>query len=221
MERDIAVQVEHVTKVINGQTLLDQIDFTVYQGEILSITGKNASGKSLLFKLICGLIKPTQGQVRVFGEPVGTGGRFAPDTGGLIEYPGLLPHLSAYRNLEQLAAIRNIAGDREIRDALARVGLSPDDKRAVKKYSLGMRQKLGIAQAMLENPKLLVLDEPTNNLDDDSVTGIQNLLLKQNQIHRTTIILASHQKGDVERLSQRILTLEKGRITSEIQVGSV
>lgn len=212
------VRIENLTKVINNQTILDNIDFSVCQGEILGVVGKNAAGKSMLFKVMSGLVKPTKGTISVFGEIIGVNGRFAPNTGGLIEYPGLLPQYNAVKNLKQLAAIRNIVGDEEICDALTNVGLNPKDKRPVKKYSLGMRQKLGIAQAIFENPQLIILDEPTNNLDYDSVAQIQNLLLDLNTKADITIILASHNLSDIEKLCHRVLVLDQGKIVSETEV---
>ncbi len=216
--KEVVLQVNNISKKINSHLILDDICFSLYRGQICSIVGKNGSGKSMLFKAICGLIRPSKGQIEVFGKIVGMNGRCAIRTGALIESPGLLPEYSCFKNLKILSEINNTASEQDIKDALIKVGLDPSDKRPVRKYSLGMRQKLGIAQAIFEKPELLVLDEPTNNIDIESIKEIQKLLKDLNQKDNITILLASHQKADIDILSKRVITIDNGKITSDLEV---
>lgn len=207
-----AVEVKNITKIIRKRTILDHVSITVKEGEAVGIVGRNGSGKSMLFKTICGLIVPTEGSVSVFGQTVGKNGRFAPDTGMLIEAPGFLPQYSGTVNLKMLADIRGKVGKKEIAAVLEQVGLDPADKRPVRKYSLGMKQRLGIAQAIMESPRLLILDEPFNGLDEAGVRDIRALLqgLVQNG---TTLLLASHNAQDIRVLCMRTCSMESGVLT--------
>lgn len=209
---DIVVTVNALTKSINRHDVLIDINLQVEPADFCGIIGRNGSGKSMLLKTISGLIPATTGSVTVFGKQVGNNGSPAHSTGILIESPGLLDRYSAKY---QLSVLAEIAGAKDPKSdaikALAYVGLDPEDKRNVKKYSLGMRQKVGIAIALMGEPKLLLLDEPTSNLDDNSIDDLKKLLVRLNQ-DGVTILLASHQKSDVEQLCNRIIELKNGRI---------
>lgn len=209
---EYAVEVKNVQKVIRKRVILNNVSLTVSPGEAVGIIGRNGSGKSMLFKAICGLILPNTGDVKVFGKPVGKNGRFPQDTGVLIEQPGLLPQYSGYRNLKILADIQGKIGKNECLQALETVGLDPQDKRPVRKYSLGMKQRLGIAQALMEKPRLLILDEPFNGLDVTGSAEIQALLQRLIE-GGTTLLLTSHHREDIERLCTRIHYMERGVMT--------
>lgn len=162
----------------------------------------------MLFKSICGLINITSGEIRVFNKLIANG-NFPDDTGIIIENPGFLPQYSGYKNLEILASIRNKINSSDIKNIIKIVGLNPDDKLPVKKYSLGMKQRLGIAQALMESPKLLILDEPMNALDEDGVNDIRKILLNLKK-QGVTILIASHNKEDIETLCDSIYTIDNG-----------
>ncbi|MGU8535626.1 ATP-binding cassette domain-containing protein [Clostridium perfringens] len=213
------IDFENYKKEIKGITILDYISIKIKQGYIYGFVGRNGSGKSMLFKAICGLIKPTSGFVRVNGKVIGKDADFPDDIGILIESPGFLEHISGFDNLKYLASIQNKINDKEIKEAMSIVGLDQNDKRAVKKYSLGMKQRLGIAQAIMENPSLVILDEPMNGLDKQGVEDIRNLILnlKKNGV---TILLASHNPDDIKLLCDKVYEIDKGRIESEL-IGGV
>ena len=159
------IEVQDVTKSFKGATVLRQINISFEKGKIHGIIGRNGSGKTVLIKTICGLIHPDQGKVIVDGKVIGKDVDFPESIGAIIEAPGFLPSVSAFRNLSYLASLRGRIGRDEIRAAISFVGLDPDDKKAVGKYSLGMKQRLGLAQAIMEDPDILLLDEPTTFLD--------------------------------------------------------
>ena len=160
--------------------------------------GRNGAGKTMLLKAICGLINATEGKVNVFGKTIGKEIDFPDELGAIIETPGFLPNLNGYRNLELLAEIKGITTKEKIRETMKFVNLDPDDSKVVKKYSLGMIQRLGIAQAIMEEPKLLILDEPMNGLDKEGVT----------------IILASHSSEDISILCDEVFEVNKGAVSS-------
>ena len=165
----------------------------------------------MLFKCICGLLKPDQGKITVAGKRVGRDIEIPPKMGAILETPGFLPNLSGYKNLRCLAGISGKASDREIREAMLRVGLDPKSRKWVSKYSLGMRQRLGIAQAMMENPSLLLLDEPMNGLDNAGADQARELL-ESLRARGKTILLASHNPLDIERLCDTVWEMDRGRI---------
>ncbi|ATD54304.1 ABC transporter ATP-binding protein [Clostridium chauvoei] len=202
------VEIKNASKIINNIKILDNINVSFKSGHIYGIIGKNGSGKTMLFKAICGLINITSGEIKVFDKLIANG-KFPDDTGIIIENPGFLPQYSGYKNLEILASIRNKITPSDIKDIIRKVGLNPDDNRPVKKYSLGMKQRLGIAQALMENPKLLILDEPMNALDEEAVNDIRKILLDL-QKQSVTIILASHNKEDIYTLCDSIYTITNG-----------
>ena len=207
------VRVEQVTKTYGKDTVLDGVSVNFEAGKIHGIIGRNGSGKTMLFKTICGFVRPTSGRVLVDGKEVGKDVDFPQDLGLIIETPGFLPYYSGYKNLKILASLRNRIKDEEIRGAMERVGLDPKLKKSVRKYSLGMNQRLGIAQAIMEGPSLLVLDEPMNGLDNQGVQDMRELF-KELREEGKTILLASHNREDIETLCDTGMEMDHGRIIS-------
>lgn len=205
------IQVKHLSKNIHGTTVLDAIDLELSKGRIYGFQGRNGSGKTMLLRAICGLILPTEGEVVIGGERIGKDCSFPRRVGILIEYPGFLPQYTGLKNLRLLASIKNEIGEEQIRESIRRVGLNPDDRRKVRKYSLGMKQRLGIAQAIMEDPDLLILDEPMNALDTQGVQIVRQILLDFKKRGKT-ILLTSHNKEEMEDLADEKFTLENGRI---------
>jgi len=207
-----AIELENVTKRIGQEVLLNKINLAIPVGQIVGIVGQNGSGKSMLFKAISGLIRITEGNVRVWEKDVGKHGNFPEDAGFLIERPGFLPHMSGLKNLEILAGIQKKIGREEIKETMRLVGLDPDLKRSFAKYSLGMKQKLGIAQALMEKPRLLVLDEPMNNLDEESIARLRKILVELNQKEKVTVLMTSHDAQDICTLCGSVYSIKNGVI---------
>ena len=205
-----AVKTINLCKVIRKKEILKNVNLEVEEGAAIGIVGANGSGKSMLFKSICNLITPTSGEVFVFGERVGKNGKFPADVGVLIESPGFLPSLSARKNLMLLAGIRVKIGQKEVDEAIKTVGLDPEDKRPVKKYSMGMRQRLSIAQAIMEKPRLLILDEPMNGLDRQGVEDMHALIAKMHKEENVTLLLTSHHPEDIDALCDKVYLMENG-----------
>ncbi|MCD3217248.1 ABC transporter ATP-binding protein [Clostridium botulinum C] len=208
MEKNNVIEIHNLSKIINDITILNNISVNFEKGKIYGIVGTNGSGKSMMFKAICGLINSTKGEIKVFDEVI-KDGSFPKSTGIIIENPGFLPQYSGFKNLKILASINNVVSDEDIKNVISLVGLEPNDKRAVKKYSLGMKQRLGIAQALMEKPKLLILDEPMNGLDEDGVKLIRDILLGLKK-ESVTILLASHNKEDINELCDKVYRMKKG-----------
>lgn len=206
-----AIRVENVTKKFGEVTALDRINISFEAGKIYGIIGRNGSGKTVLFKTMIGYLKPTAGRVVVGNREVGKDIDFADNMGIIIENPGFLSRYTGYKNLEYLASIRKMIGKEQIRESMKKVGLDPDSSKKVGKYSLGMRQRLGIAQAIMENPDILILDEPMNGLDNQGVEDVRNILLGL-KAEGKTIILASHNKEDIEILCDKVYEMDHGRI---------
>lgn len=185
---------------------------TCETGKIYGLIGRNGSGKTVLLKCVCGLVIPTSGEVSVWGQSVGKDVDFPENIGFIIESPGFLLQESGLSNLKHLASIRGKIGIDEIRESMNTVGLDPDLKLHVGKYSMGMRQRLGIAQAIMEKPKLLVLDEPMNGLDNQGVEHIRSLLLALKE-SGVTILLASHFKDDIAYLCDEVYQMDAGIIS--------
>lgn len=205
------VIIKNLNKIIKGTSVLTNINLELEKGKIYGFRGKNGSGKTMLFRAICGLIKPTQGEIIIDGEKLGDKISFPKSVGVLIEYPGFMESLTAFDNLQYLARIKNIIDDIKITEVIKKVGLDPNSKLKVKKYSLGMKQRLGIAQAIMEDPELLILDEPTNALDEDGVKEINNIL-KYMKSKGTTILISSHDKDELEYICDEIYSLNSGKI---------
>ena len=185
------IEVSNVSKKYKDRMLVDDVSFTVEKGEILGIVGLNGSGKTVLLKCICGLMDYSGGTITVNGKVIGKDCEYPANMGVIIETPGFLPYHSGYKNLEYLASLRKKISKQDIKDVLVKVGLAGEEKKLVAKYSLGMRQRLGIAQAIMENPELLILDEPMNGLDKDGIAEVRKLLLEM-KAEGKTMIITSH-----------------------------
>ncbi|MBO5470738.1 MAG: ATP-binding cassette domain-containing protein [Lachnospiraceae bacterium] len=212
MEEVYAVELHEVGLTIGKQELLKDISVNFNYGKIYGIIGRNGSGKTLLFKCISGFILPTHGDIHVIGEQVGKDIDFSGHMGVIIETPGFIPHYSAYRNLKILADISGGAKKERIIECIRMVGLDEKEKKPVKKYSLGMRQRLGLAQAIMEDPQVLVLDEPMNGLDKHGVEDVRKLLLQLKEQDKT-ILIASHNAEDIRLLCDEVYEMEAGVLT--------
>lgn len=208
---NVKIKIEKLTKKYGTTTVLNDINLDIEEGKIYGLVGRNGSGKTMLLKCICGFVVPTSGRVIVDGNEIGKDIDIPSDMGLIIETPGFLNNYSGYNNLKFLAMIKGIAKKDDINNALHLVGLSEAGKKHVSKYSLGMRQRLGIAQAIMEDPKLLILDEPMNGLDNNGVDDIRKLLLNLKSKGKT-VVLASHSKDDIELLCDKVIELDKGTI---------
>ena len=210
--RDIAISVQNVSKDFGQERVLNSVSRDFEKGKIHGIVGNNGSGKTVLMKCICGFLISTEGTVTVNGKRVGRDVDFPPDLGLIIETPGFLPNLSGAKNLEILASLNKKIGLAEIADSIRRVGLDPPMKTPVGQYSLGMRQRLGIAQAIMEDPALLILDEPLNGLDKHGVREMRDLI-KGLKADGKTILLASHNQGDIDELCDTVCEMDAGVMT--------
>ncbi len=209
---DIVIRVEGVYKRFGTDTVLKDVSRSFERGRIHGIVGNNGSGKTVLMKCICGFLIPDGGSITVNGERVGVDVDFPRDMGLIIETPGFLPNVTGLKNLEILASLNKKIGLEEIAAAIRRVGLDPLMKKPVGKYSLGMRQRLGIAQAIMENPSLLILDEPLNGLDKHGVREMRQLI-KGLKEQGKTILLASHNQGDIDELCDTVCEMDAGVMT--------
>ena len=208
-----AISVRNLSKDFGQDRVLKCVTRDFESGKIHGIVGNNGSGKTVLMKCICGFLLPTEGTVIVNGRRVGKDVDFPPDLGVIIETPGFLPGVTGVKNLEILASLNKKIGLSEIADAIRRVGLDPHMKKPVGKYSLGMRQRLGIAQAIMENPKLLILDEPLNGLDKHGEAEMRKLI-KGLSAEGKTILLASHNQGDIDELCDTVCEMDAGVMTA-------
>ncbi len=209
---DIAVSIRHMTKRFGSETVLKDVSIELEKGRIHGIIGRNGSGKTVLMKCICGFLRPTEGTAWVFGKTIGKDCDFAPDTGMLIETPGFLPHETGLNNLLWLARLGKGAAKDRVKALIELVGLDPMLRKHVSQYSLGMKQRLGIAQALLDDPALLILDEPMNGLDKNGVRSIRNLLLSLKSQGKT-IVLASHFAQDIDELCDTVCEMDQGILT--------
>lgn len=205
------ILIENATKKFKETIVLNKVSVSFEKGKMHGLIGRNGSGKTMLMKCICGIIPLTSGEITVDNKIIGKDTDIPKDTGVIIETPGFLPGYSAYSNLKFLAALNNKIGKGEIREAIKKVGLDPDDKKKVGKYSLGMRQRLGLAQAIMENPGLLILDEPMNGLDKDGVLEMRQYLLALKEEGKT-ILIASHSAEDIDVLCDTVHEMDKGVI---------
>lgn len=207
-----AIEVSQIFLQINKKDILLDVSVGLEEGRIHGLIGRNGSGKTMLMKCICGYIRPTRGQVSVHGKVVGRDVDFAQNVGVIIETPGFIPYYSGYKNLKLLAALQKKIGKEEVYAAMRHVGLEPESKLPVKKYSLGMRQRLGLAQAIMEKPSTLILDEPFNGLDKEGVAEMRKYLLEL-KAQGKTILLASHSAEDISLLCDTVCEMDKGRLT--------
>lgn len=206
---ETCIEVQDVVKRFRDQVVLKNVSISFEKGQIHGIVGRNGSGKTVLFKCICGLMHPEEGVILVNGKRVGRDVDMPEDIGAIIEAPGVLPNYSGYKNLRFLANIRRKIGKEEIVNVLKTVGLDPESRKHVGKYSLGMRQRLGIAQAIMEDPEILILDEPMNGLDNAGVQDIRALLLEL-KAQGKTILLASHNHEDIAALCDTVHEMDGG-----------
>lgn len=208
------IQLQNVTKRIKENTVLDNVSYTFKSGFVYGLYGQNGSGKTMLLRAISGLINLDSGSIFIDGEKLHDKIEFPPETGIVIENMELLPECSAKRNLQMLAKIKNIADEKDIIFSLERVGLDPDSDKKVKKFSLGMKQRLNIAQAIFENQKIILLDEPTNALDEEAVQLIYKII-REEKSRGATIIVATHHKEDLKEVCDVILKIAEGKIVEE------
>ena len=203
------IDLENVSKTIRNNEVLKDISLHFESGSIYGFVGRNGSGKTMLFRLIAGLIKPTTGTVKYNGKALGSELDIVPRLGLVIENVGLYPEFTGLKNLKMLAKINRLIGENEIREAIVRVGLDPDDRRTVRKYSLGMKQRIVLAQAIMEHPDVLILDEPTNALDEDGVEQIRQLIREEKE-RGALVLIASHNKEDIATLCDKIYSMRAG-----------
>lgn len=205
------IEVKSITKRWGNNTVLKSVDLAVESSEIVGITGHNGSGKTVLMKCICGFITPDSGEITVSGKRIGKDMDLPKNIGLIIETPGFLPNFSGFSNLWQLAKIRSKISKDDVRTVMKKVGLDPNEKKHVGKYSLGMRQRLGIAQAIMEDPDILILDEPMNGLDKNGIEGIRELLLQLKDKGKAMIV-ASHNSVDIDVLCDRVFEIANGSL---------
>ena len=205
------IDVQDIVLKVKKDILLDHVSYQCQDGLIHGIVGRNGSGKTVLMKCICGFMRPVSGKIFINGIEIGKDVDFAPDTGVIIETPGFIPYYSGYQNLKILADIQGKISKKRIYQIMEQVGLNPKERKCVKKYSLGMRQRLGIAQALMEDQKLIILDEPFNGLDKEMVKDIRQILIKEKE-KETTILLSSHNSDDIDLLCDRCYHLDAGKL---------
>ena len=209
-----AIKLLNVGKIINEETILKNVNIIIEQGEIVGFEGRNGSGKSVLFKMIAGLMIPTTGKIEVLGEELRKG-EFPKDIGVSLDNTGFMPSLSAFDNLKTIADIRGIIDSDEIKKYIELVGLNPESKKKVGKFSVGMKQRLAFAQAIMESPKLLLLDEPFSGLDEDGVELVRNLIMQLNKKDGVTVLITSHIKEDIQVLCSRTFRIASGEVTKD------
>ena len=206
------ISLNQVSKSFSGRSVLSGVSLNIEKGSTVGIVGNNGSGKSVLFNIICGFYSPDSGQVCVRGQTLGKGRDFPENMGVLINSPGFIGLNTGLQNLRYLAGIRGVAGDKEIRLAMQKVGLDPDDKTKVEHYSLGMKQKLGIAQAIMEDQDILILDEPFNALDYKTYNDTKEII-RILQAEGRTILMTSHNYDDLETLCTHIYAIDEGELS--------
>ena len=207
------IEVKNVDLTLQKTEILKNVSVQFEHGKIHGLIGRNGSGKTMLMKCICGFVKPTSGEITVDGDRIGRDRDFPENVGIIIETPGFIPYYSGLKNLKLLAGLRGIISENDIRRTMEQVGLDPNLKRHVRKYSLGMRQRLGLAQAIMEDPKLLVLDEPMNGLDKNGVADMRRYLLDL-KAKGKTILIASHSAEDIDVLCDTVCEMDKGALTA-------
>lgn len=211
----MVINIDHGTKYIKKALILDDVSLEMHSGRVYGLQGPNGSGKTMLMRLCCGLIRPTSGQVTIDGKVLGKDMDFPSSLGLLIENPAFLPNYTGLKNLELLADIQGRVGTEQIRNAITDVGLDPDDKRKYRKYSLGMKQRLGIAAAIMEQPELILLDEPTNALDDKGVEQICQLIRRERD-RGALVVMACHDAAILEKMADEIFTIYEGKVEKKV-----
>lgn len=206
------LKAEHVSKTIKNAQILRDINLELSSGTVYGFTGRNGSGKTMLFRALSGLMRLTEGTVTLDGKTLGKDFSVLPSLGIVLENVGLFANMTGKENLKYLAGLTGRVGDKEITHALERVGLDPEDKRTYRKYSLGMKQRLAIAQAIMESPGVIMLDEPTNGLDDGGVELIRKLITEEKQ-RGAIVLLASHNRDDIKLRADKLYRIESGELT--------
>ncbi len=222
LQKENYIILEGVQKTLKRRPVLKNINLQLERGKVYGFFGRNASGKSMLFRAISGLIVPDEGKVMVFGKCISEKRLFPEDMGLVIENVTFWKALTGMENLRLVASIKQKATEEDLKEALERVGLDPADKRKYKAYSLGMRQKLALAQAIMEHPKLLILDEPTNGLDEDTIVLFQKMIAEE-KAKGTTCLIATHQKEDIIALCDECYHIKEGvcaKVEKEAEVPS-
>ncbi len=212
------IEIKNVTKFFKNEKIFENLNLVLEENKIYGFVGRNGSGKSVLFKLICGYCLPDKGEILINGKKIGKEIDFPENLGALIENPGFMKYETGFKNLYYLAKIRNEITNMDIRETMRMVGLDPYLKKHVGKYSLGMRQRLGIAQAIMEKPRILILDEPMNGLDENGVMLIRKIILQYKKDNRV-ILLASHNKEDINILCDEVFELNDGKLVQTINRG--
>jgi len=203
--------VKNISKQIKGNTVLSNISLTMQNGKIYGFVGRNGSGKTMLFRALSGLMRVDAGEICLDGKTLHKDMSILPNLGIVIENAGLYPEFTGFKNLQMLAKINRKIGVEEVEKAIVRVGLEPSDKRIFRKYSLGMKQRIVIAQAIMEKPDILMLDEPTNALDETGIEQIRNVILEEKE-RGALILLASHNKEDIQVLADKVFFIENGML---------
>lgn len=210
----VTIKVDNAVKKFDKYTILDHVNITCNKGEICGIVGRNGSGKTVLFKSICGFVKLNEGTITVNGKVMGKDLRVLKKAGIIIEEPGFLRNKSGMKNLEYLYMINNKRNKKYLRSVMENVGLDPYSRKKVGKYSLGMRQRLAIAQATMEDQDIIILDEPMNGLDNHGVQEVREYLLQLKKQGKT-ILIASHNREDIDVLCDKVYEMDNGRVISE------
>ena len=203
--------VENLCKKIKDRVILDNINLNLESGNVYGFVGRNGSGKTMLFRAVSGLINIDSGKVMLDEKELHKDMQVLPDMGIILENAGLYSEFTGRKNLQILAGIRKKITPEEVDKAIERVGLDPDDKRTYRKYSLGMKQRIVLAQAIMEHPSILFLDEPTNALDEDGVNRIRRIVAEEKE-RGSIVLLASHNKEDIEMLADKVYYMEDGKI---------
>lgn len=204
---NFAIELKGLSKRYGKRIIFDSVSYSFEAGKSYGIIGPNGSGKSVLFKLIAGLTLPTSGQILAEGKQIGVFGSLPESIGYVIENPGFLPEVSGYKNLEILSGIRGLVDATEIKRMLEKVGLSESMEVKAKNYSLGMLQRLALAQALLEHPRILLLDEPFNSIDKEGVSELRQLILDYQKEYASTILLSSHNEDDIRFFNSKIVRI--------------
>lgn len=209
------IKISHVSKIIKNNPVIKDISMELQSGAVYGFKGINGSGKTMLMRLISGLIRPSQGEISMNGKILGKDISFPNSIGVFLENPAFLDAYSGFNNLKLLASIKSVASDDDIRNTLLRVGLDPDSNKKYKKYSLGMKQRLGIAAAIMEKPEIVILDEPTNSLDEDGVDLVKHIV--RNEKERGALVIVScHDEEILKGMSDEAFLLEQGRLIGHI-----
>lgn len=209
------IKISHVSKIIKNNPVIKDISMELQSGAVYGFKGINGSGKTMLMRLISGLIRPSQGEISMNGKILGKDISFPNSIGVFLENPAFLDAYSGFNNLKLLASIKSVASDEDIRNTLLRVGLDPDSNKKYKKYSLGMKQRLGIAAAIMEKPEIVILDEPTNSLDEDGVNLVKHIV--RNEKERGALVVVScHDEEILKGMSDEVFLLEQGRLIGHI-----